>query len=117
MEAIKNSVEELLDHTGELAESYYKLSVAKATEKAGKTAAAGGLALAAAGFAVVLLLLLGLGFAWWIGESMQNMKAGFFIVAGIYAFVFLLLVLFRRQWLVLPISNAIIRSVYDDDNQ
>ena len=33
---------------------------------------------------VFILLFLGLGAAWWIGEKLDNMKAGFFIVGGVY---------------------------------
>ncbi|HOA36857.1 MAG TPA: phage holin family protein [Flavihumibacter sp.] len=115
MEAIKNSVEALLDHSSELAETYYKLSVAKVTEKASKTAATGSFALVAVAVGVIVLFMLGLGFAWWIGEHLQNMKAGFFIMAAVYAVLLLLLIVFRRKLFMLPIGNAVIRSVYDNE--
>ena len=117
MEAIKNSVEALLDHSSQLADTYYKLSIAQVTEKASKTAAVSSFALVAVAVGVIVMLLLGLGFAWWIGEHLQNMKAGFFIMAAAYAVLLLLLIVFRRTLFMLPIGNAVIRSVYDNENK
>ncbi|KIC90874.1 phage holin family protein [Flavihumibacter sp. ZG627] len=113
MEAIKSTAEDLLDHAGNLLESYYKLTVVNATEKATKAASAGFVALAVAFFGLIIFFFLGIGLAWWIGETMQNMKAGFFIVGGAYALILMIFILLRKQMVFPMIRNTIIRNVYD----
>ncbi|GAO42415.1 hypothetical protein [Flavihumibacter petaseus] len=110
---IKQTIEGLVDHAGDIADTYYQLSVVKATETAGKTAAASMMVVLVMSFAIVILAFVGLGFAWWIGETLQNMKAGFFIVAGCYALVLVLVLLFRRNAIIPMVKNAVVRSVYE----
>ncbi len=113
METIKNATEDLIDHTGDLLESYYKLAVVKATDKATKVASTGAAALAIGFFGLIILLFLGVGLAWWIGETMQDIKMGFFIIGGAYLVVLLLLIVLRKQLVFPLIRNSIIRNVYD----
>lgn len=113
MEGIKSSVEDLFDHAGDIAETYYKLSVVKATEKVSETAAVGTIALLSVAFGLIIFFFIGFGLAWWIGEAMQNMKAGFFIVAGAYSLILIILLLARNSLIKPIVRNSIIRSVYD----
>jgi hypothetical protein len=72
---------------------------------------------ATAGIAITIAILffftlLNIGIALWIGEAIGNSYSGFFIVAGFYALVALVVYLCRDQWLKEPISNAIIRKLF-----
>lgn len=113
METIKDKAEELTDDIGDYIETYYKLKVLQLTDKAANVASVSLASIIVSVLAFFLLLFLGLGLGWWIGERLQNMVAGFCIVAGVYA-VLILIVLVLRKNLILPyIRNVIIRKAYE----
>ncbi|SHH92458.1 hypothetical protein SAMN04488109_6133 [Chryseolinea serpens] len=64
---------------------------------------------------VFILLFIGVGLAWWAGETLDNMKAGFFIVGGFYVLVLLILLLTARKVLLPNIRNLLIKKIYDQD--
>jgi hypothetical protein len=55
---------------------------------------------------------LNIGVALWIGASIGSIYSGFFIVAGFYALVALIIYIFRDSWLKSPVSNAIVRKFF-----
>ena len=46
---------------------------------------------------------------------MENMKAGFFIVGGFYAIVFLIILAMAKKVLIPGIRNMIIKKIYEQD--
>jgi hypothetical protein len=61
---------------------------------------------------VVFSVLIGsIGVALCLGKLIGDAFYGFFIVGGFYAFLALLLHLFREQWLKYPVSNSIIKQM------
>ena len=64
---------------------------------------------------VFILLFLGLGAAWWIGEQLDNMKAGFFIVGGVYGTVLIIILAMAKKVLIPGIRNLIIKKIYEQD--
>ena len=64
---------------------------------------------------VFILLFLGLGAAWWIGEQLDNMKAGFFIVGGVYGAVLIIILAMAKRILIPGIRNLIIKKIYEQD--
>jgi hypothetical protein len=112
-EGVKEKTRQLTDHIGDLAESYYKLGVLNVTDKAAVITSLTLTVLAVTGLAMFVLLFLGAGLGWWLGTKLQNMPAGFSLVAGIFILLIGLLLLLRRQVLLPLIRNAIIRKVYE----
>lgn len=113
METIKDKAEELTDDIGDYIETYYKLKVLQLTDKAANVASVSLASIIVSVLAIFCLLFLGIGLGWWIGEQMQNMVAGFCIVAGVYA-VLIIIVLVLRKNLILPyFRNVIIRKAYE----
>jgi hypothetical protein len=113
MEALKAKAGDLIEHGGELLDTYYRLTVVNATEKVAKASSTSVLVLAAAVFGLVVIFFAGIGLAWWIGESMDNMKAGFFIVGGFFLLLLILLLALRKSVILPMIRNLIIQSIYD----
>lgn len=113
MDTLKSKAADLLEHGGELLDTYYRLTVVNATEKVAKASSVSVVALAAALFGLIVVFFAGIGLAWWIGESMNDMKAGFFIVGGFFLLVLVALLVFRKSLLVPMIRNQIIQSIYD----
>jgi len=113
MEPQKVTTEDLFTQAGDIIDTYYKLTVVNATDKVTRAATSGMSVLVIGVAAFIIFIFMGLGFAWWIGEALDNMKAGFFITGGAY-FLLLLIFLLLRKEIVFPIiRNNIIRKVYE----
>lgn len=113
MEALKNTAEDLFDHAGNLVDTYYKLTVIKATDKATTVASSGMIVLVSLVIGLLVLFFGGIGLAWWIGETMQNMKAGFFIVGGGFLLLLLIVGLTRKRIMFPFLRNMLIRKLYE----
>ncbi len=57
------------------------------------------------------VFILNMGLALWVGELLGKVYLGFFVIAGFYMLVGLLLHLFRRTWLKEPVSSLIIKKM------
>ena len=57
------------------------------------------------------VFILNMGLAFWIGELLGKIYLGFFIVAGFYTLIALILHLFRDSWLKEPLNSMIIKKL------
>jgi hypothetical protein len=115
MEEEKKSGEKILDLAGDMVENYRNLITIKVVEHSSLAGAASILGILLLVIAVFVLLFAGIGFAWWLGEELGNMKAGFFIVGGFYTLVFLITLLLSKKLLLPSVRNLIIKKIYDED--
>ena len=60
---------------------------------------------------VFSVLIISMGVSIWLGKQLGDASYGFFIVGAFYAFMAILLHLFRKQWLKYPVSNSIIKQL------
>jgi hypothetical protein len=110
---IKERTNTLTDHISDLAESYYQLGVLNITEKATGIASSTIIVSVISFLSLFALLFLGLGFGWWLGQQLNNMLAGFCVVAGMFIILIALIIGFRKQLIFPFIRNTIIKKVYD----
>jgi len=61
----------------------------------------------------IFIMMLSIGVALLIGHLLGNTYYGFFIVAGFYLVVALLIFSFRKKWLKEPIANSMIKNLMD----
>jgi hypothetical protein len=61
------------------------------------------------------LLFGALGLAWWIGEEMNNMKAGFFIAGGIFLLLLIIVLLLAKKTIMPMIQDLAIKNIYEKD--
>lgn len=115
MEEEKKSGEKILDLAGDMVENYRNLITIKVVEHSSLAGAASILGIFLLVVAVFVLLFAGIGFAWWLGETLGNMKAGFFIVGGIYSVILLILILISKKILLPSLRNTIIKKIYAQD--
>lgn len=115
MEAEKKSGEKILDLAGDMVENYRNLITIKIIEHSSLAGAASILGIILLVVAVFILLFAGIGFAWWLGEHLNNMKAGFFIIGGMYSVILLILILISKKVLLPSLRNTIIKKIYDQD--
>lgn len=64
---------------------------------------------------LMLLLFLSVGAAFYLGSLLGKWHHGFFIVAGFYALIGLLIYVFRVKNLKEAIANYIVAQVFEDD--
>jgi hypothetical protein len=115
MEEEKKSGEKILDLAGDMVENYRNLITIKVVEHSSLAGAASILGIFLLVIAVFVMLFAGIGFAWWLGEELSNMKAGFFIVGGIYTIILLILILISKKTLLPSLRNMIIKKIYEQD--
>ncbi len=105
----------LVDAAGDIIETYRSLITVRVVEHASMGASISILGVLTMCTVIFILLFAGLGAAWWIGDTMNNMKAGFFIVGGFYAIVLLLILATANSFLLPNIRNLIIKKIYEQD--
>ena len=57
------------------------------------------------------IFIINIGLALWIGKLLGETFYGFFVMGGFYAFIAILLQVFRDQWIKYPVSNSIIKQM------
>jgi hypothetical protein len=115
MEETNNATEKLVNAVNDWVETYRNLITIRIVEHSSQGASLSIFGILALLVIVFILLFLGLGSAWWIGEKLENMKAGFFIVGGFYAIVLIILLMMAKKLLIPGIRNLIIKKIYEQD--
>ncbi len=115
MEEDKNSTDKWVSSVADLMDSYRKLITVKVVEHTSLGISLSIIGILSMIMAVFVLLFTGIGSAWWLGEYLQNMKAGFFIVSGFYALIFIILLLTSPGIWIPRIRNTIIKKIYEQN--
>ena len=115
MEENKKTSEKLVGALADWVETYRNLMGVRIVEHTSFGASVSFLSVLTMMVVVFILLFLGLGAAWWIGEQMDNMKAGFFIVGGVYGAVLIIILAMAKKVLIPGIRNLIIKKIYEQD--
>lgn len=115
MEENKKTTEKLVGALTDWVETYRNLLGVKVAEHTSLGASISFLSALTMLVIVFILLFLGLGAAWWIGEQLHNMKAGFFIVGGVYGAVLIIILAMAKKVLIPGIRNRIIKKIYEQD--
>ncbi len=113
MENLKDKAENLAEHIGDYLDTYYKLKVLKTIDKASGIASSGIAAIIVSITLLFVILFASIALSWWIGQALENMVAGFFVVSGIYAVLGLLVILLRKSTLLPLVRNIIIKKAYE----
>lgn len=115
MEEQRKPTEKLIETAGNIVETYRDLVTVSVVEHASLGASVSLIGILNLIFVLFVLLFAGLGSAWWVGENLNNMKAGFFIVGSFFVLLLLITLLTARKILVPQIRNLIIKKIYDQN--
>ena len=115
MQDNKNTSEKVADAVGNSIESYRDLMTIRVVEHVSHGASLGIFSIIALMTLVFILAFLGLGCAWWVGEALDNMKAGFFIVGVFYLIVLIIILSTAKKYLLPGIRNMIIKKIYEQN--
>lgn len=113
MEELKTKAEDLTKNLKEYAETYYKLTILKVTDKATNVVSGLLAGVSVLFFGVFVLLFLSLALATWLGQLVNSEAAGYLIVAGIFILIIVILVMMRKRIVFPMIRNKIIRKLYE----
>jgi hypothetical protein len=114
MEDIKDKTEELISHTGEYLDTFFKVSLLKVTKKTTDIASAAISVMVTLILGLLILFFAGFGTAWWLGDVIDSRIGGFLIVAGFFLIVAFVLIANRRKIVFPFIRNSLIRKMYDE---
>jgi hypothetical protein len=59
----------------------------------------------------MFILTISIGMAFWIGELLGKYYYGFWVIAGVYSLIALMLYIFRYTWIKVPVSNSFITQI------
>lgn len=110
-----SKIEEVTESVKEYINTRYELVVLQTAEK---TSNVGSQLISFSVLAIVsvlALVFLSIALAWYISDQLESPQAGFFIVGGFYLLMTLVFFFFRKQVMVKPFRNIIIRSIFNED--
>lgn len=108
---ITTSVESLVRHAKEYAETRYDLLLLNIQEKSSSVVSSMTSALLMGFVGLFFLFFISMGAAWLIYQQTGSASAGFFSIAGFYLLLAIVIYVFRESWITTPISNFMIRKI------
>lgn len=111
MEDNGNIIEELLGKVAAYGKTELQLAKLKALDKASDAVSTVVPHLIVVTLALIFLLFVNLGIAFWLGGILGNIYYGFFAVAAFYGIITLVLSIFMHKWLKRLVGDYIIRHV------
>ncbi len=108
MESTTATIEKLIEKAEVYGKTTLELYKCNAIYKAANVSSSLAIRLVLLLVAVFIFLMLNIGLALFVGELVGKTYYGFFLIAGFYVLVGIVLYLFRKQWIKHPVSNFII---------
>lgn len=102
----------LADNVMDFLETYYKLTLVNVTDKLSGVASSVVAFMAIFFIGIFVILFIGLALGTWLGQLLNSTIAGYFLVAGLFLLMMLLIWAFRKK-LTTGFRNFIIRKVYE----
>ena len=110
MEEKATIVESVIDHAKEYAESTFELVKLKAVKKGTEVASVVAAYVIVIAAILLFVIIANIGLAVWLGELTGKLYYGFFIVAGFYVVLALIIHLGHKVLVQKPFSNMILRK-------
>jgi putative superfamily III holin-X len=110
---IKEDAKDLFEHVTDYLETYYQLITVRIAQK--------GINIASGIINAVILTILGLfafglislGLGWWLGNLINSRAGGFFLVAGIYVVLMVLILVMRKKTILPLLRNFLTKKLYE----
>jgi hypothetical protein len=115
MEQEEKPAEKLIATAGHMIETYRDLLTLTVVENVTLGISASIVGVLSLAFGCFVILFAALGAAWWIGEAMNNMKAGFFIAGTGFLLILAVILALARNTLMPFIQNMVIKKIYEKD--
>ena len=113
MEELKEKTADLTDHVEDLANTFYRLTLVNATQKASNIISSAVVTLLICSLSFLVLLFMGVALAWWLGNIINSRVGGFLLAAAFFLIVVLFLSVSGKKTIFPFIRDLIIRKMYD----
>lgn len=112
-EQLKEKAEDLLEHAGDAAETFYKLALINVTQKVTNIASTTITMIVLSTLGMFILFFGGFALAWWLGDLVESRAGGFALVGAFFLLLTILIIALRRTIVFPSIRNLIIGKIYD----
>ena len=113
MEEFKLKAETLTKSVGEYFDTYYKLTVVKAADRATGVAASSLAGLATFFLSIFVLFFAGLALGVWLGSLLENQVLGYLLVTAFFLVLIVVLIALRKKIVFPFIRNVIVKKFYE----
>ena len=111
METTSLNIDGLFEKAGDYLEDRVELLKLQAVNSSSELVSSISSKLIMAGFLIFFIVLLNVGLSLLIGDALGKLYYGFFIMAGFYLLIAIILIAFGDKWLKEPIGNFIVRQL------
>jgi hypothetical protein len=116
MEELKSKAGDLTDSITEYIQTYYKLTLLNAADKATSIAASTLASVTAIFMGIFVLFFGGIALAIWLGNLLDNDALGYLLVAGLFLIIIVIVALKKK--IVFPvIRDKLINKLYEPNDQ
>jgi len=114
---IKEDAKDVLNHAGDYAQTFYKLSLVRFTKKVSDIASEVVNSVLIFFISLCILLFISFAGAWWLGDVVNNRALGFLLIAAFYLLIVFILILMRKKVISPYIKNTLIRKIYEEKDK
>ena len=111
-----NKAEQLVKNMKSYLETRFDIVVLNLQDKLSDILSSVATVLVLSVFSILVVFFVSVGVAWWIGNAMQNSSIGFFIVGGFYLVLMIIVMIFKDQWIKLPLINILLKRININEN-
>ena len=117
MEELKSKAGDLTDSITEYIQSYYKLTLLNAADKATSIMASTLASVTIIFLGIFVLFFGGIALAIWLGNLLDNDALGYLIVAGFFLLVIIIIVTLKKKIVFPVIRDNLINKLYEPNDQ
>jgi len=117
MEELKSKAGDLTDSITEYIQSYYKLTLLNAADKATTIGATTLASVTIIFMGIFVLFFGGIALAIWLGELLDSPALGYLIVAGFFLLVIIIIVSLKKKIVFPLIRDSLINKLYEPTDQ
>lgn len=115
IEHIKDKVENIFDEASTYAEARWNLSILNLSSKLADTISTMAITLVLSMIGLTVLLFMSLAAAWLIGDKLNSLPLGLFLVGLFYIVVGIVVYSIKDKYIKLPVINLLIKKFYYED--
>ncbi|MFP5042252.1 hypothetical protein [Parasediminibacterium sp. JCM 36343] len=112
-EVLKDRLEDITENLTDIIDTYYHLTVLKVADRAATTLSIFFLYLVLMAIALFVVLFASIGLAVYFNRVLHTDMEGYFVVAGMYTLIGLVLMIFRKTTIFGIVRNVLIRKLYE----
>lgn len=117
MEELKSKAGDLTDSITEYIQSYYKLTLLNAADKATSIGASTLASVAIIFLGIFVLFFGGIALAIWLGTLLDDSALGYLIVVGFFLLVIIIIVALKKKIVFPIIRDNLINKLYEPNDQ